>query len=494
MNYFCQLKKIPIWLSIPLTTVILLGGFLVWASVTQGQSNGEGLETVCQLDNVDRECNIISQEACQQLLEKCKAYYENASVQLEQDIQKTKTKEKSYQNEVYLLSSRITQLKNQIYQSNLIVKDLGLQIQDTETSIDKTSIKISDIEDHLVTILRTVYEEDQKSLMEILLAEDNFSDFFSDIMSLEVLGARNQELLDNIKELKSYLEEQKKSLDGEKEDLERQVLIQRLQQQEGEQVKQEKEYLLAKVQGEKAAYEEYLDDVNAKAQEIRKRIFRLAQIPESEAPTLEEAYALAKYVEGVTGVRPAFLMGLLQVESRIGQNVGQCNCSYCQYPDISWKTVMSKTQWPSFLKVTAELGMDEENVPVSCWVGNGKVQMGGAMGPAQFMPSTWLDLGYKERIEAITGNKPANPWRVQDAFLAAGLYLSDWGADSQKMYDEIGAATAYLCGTSTMTSRCIKAGGKAYVYGWTDSSGQHHSGIMDYAAEFQDYIDSGVFD
>ena len=454
----------------------------------------EDLENLCELNNIDQQCQIYPPLECQRLLEKCKDYYEQKELELEQDINKTKKEESNYSNQVYILNSTIRKLKNQIYQSNLIIKDLGIQSQDTETSIKYTSLGIEGSKEKLIVILRTIYEEDQKSTIEILLSEKELSDFFSNLMALEALNSKNQELLVEIKSLKLSLEDQKQSLASEKEDLERQVLIERLQQQESETTKKEKEYLLEETRGEKALYQKYLQETEEKTKEIRRRIFKLAQIPESEAPSLEEAYSLAKYVESVTGVRPAFLLGLLQIESRIGQNVGQCNCSSCRYPDISWETVMSKRQWDSFLEITEGLGQDLNETPVSCWVGGGKVQMGGAMGPAQFMPTTWLQLGYKKKVEEVTGVIPANPWRINDAFLASGLYLKDSGASSQRLYDEIGAATAYLCGTRTMTSRCIAAGGKRYIYGWTNSNGQHYSGVMDYTAEFQDYIDRGVFE
>lgn len=459
----------------------------------------EDLSGICELENIDEQCQIQPQFECQRLLELCKDYYEQRAADLEQDISEVKQQESSYTNQIYILNSKIRQLKNKIYQSNLIVKDLGIQVQDTELSIEKTSLKIEDSKEKLTVILRTIYEEDQRSIVEILLSEGKLSDFFSDLVALEVLNSKNQELLQEIKNLKLSLEGQKQSLSTEKEDLKRQVLIQRLQQEDSEKTKSGKEYLLEQTRGEKTLYQKYLEEVNVRAQEIRKRIFQLAQIPESEAPSLGEAYSLAKYVESVTGVRPAFLLGLLQIESRIGQNVGQCNCPQCRYPDIPWQTVMSKSQHSSFLEVTRGLNLDPGQTPVSCWVGGGKIQMGGAMGPAQFMPNTWLnpknpDKSYKKRVEQITGIAPANPWRVSDAFLAAGLYLSDWRAGSQKAYDEIGAATAYLCGSSRMTSRCISSGGRAYIYGWTDKDGDHRPGIMDYAAEFQEYIDSGVFE
>ena len=306
-------------------------------------------------------------------------------------------------------------------------------------------------------------------------------------MALESLNLKTQGLLKDIKNLKAYLERQKEKMENEREELEKTILLKQLQKEESQKTQQTKRELLQKTKGQEKLYQKYLEESQKKAQEIRKKIFELAQIPESQALTLEQAYALSVQVEKLTGVRPAFLLGLLKIESDIGKNVGQCNCgstALCRHPEISWKEAMSRKQWKSFLKITKELGLNPDTTPVSCAVNGGKVQWGGAMGPAQFMPNTWLNpkSNYKTRVEEITGNVPANPWRVRDAFLAAGLYLADWGANSQKSKDEIRAATAYLCGTSRMTRTCRIAGGRSYVYR-----------VMKTASQFQDYIDQGIF-
>ena len=47
---------------------------------------------------------------------------------------------------------------------------------------------------------------------------------------------------------------------------------------------------------------------------------------------------------------------------------------------------------------------------------------GGAMGPAQFMPTTWM--GYKSKVEKLTGEIPANPWDLKDSLVAMGLKLA----------------------------------------------------------------------
>ena len=86
-----------------------------------------------------------------------------------------------------------------------MVKDLTLQLKDTEGSIEKNSLKIEEKKDNLSAILRSIYEEDQKSLIEILLSENQLSGFFDNLMSLENLNYRNKDLLKEIKNLKYIL-------------------------------------------------------------------------------------------------------------------------------------------------------------------------------------------------------------------------------------------------------------------------------------------------
>ena len=70
------------------------------------------------------------------------------------------------------------------------------------------------------------------------------------------------------------------------------------------------------------------------------------------------------------------------------------------------------------------------------------------MGPAQFIPTTW-NL-YRGRIKSITGSS-SDPWSIRDAFLAAGLYLTDAGAGSRTRTSEKKAALAYFSGSSANT-------------------------------------------
>jgi membrane-bound lytic murein transglycosylase B len=105
-----------------------------------------------------------------------------------------------------------------------------------------------------------------------------------------------------------------------------------------------------------------------------------------------------------------------------------------------------------FLDITAALGRDPYKTVVSC---PQSIGYGGAMGPAQFIPSTWKL--FASRLSSALGVTTADPWRPQDAFMASGMYLSDLGASGGytgqiraacKYYGSGGSSCAY--GTQVM--------------------------------------------
>ena len=403
---------------------------------------------------------LSSQEERAALEEELKELEEQIA-QYEKDISKTQQEKNTLQNQIYILKQQINKLNLQIYQSNVMIGDLGLQITDTQTSIDETSLKIEESKDKLSSLLRSIYEEDQRSLVEILLAEPDLSSFFDNLVALEALNKKNQELLANIKSLKSYLEGQKQTLDTEKQDLERLVTIQTLQKQESETTQKDKDYYLQLTETQYQKYLQEKGEVEKKAVEVRARIFELIGVP--EAPTFGEAYEIAKSVERITGVRPALLLAVLTQESNIGKNVGQCyltNLKTGAGVNIRMGAAVNNVMKPmglngrrgdvdDFLKITAELGRKWNETPVSCPIPS-VGGYGGAMGPAQFIPTTWMI--YKDKIAKITG-QAANPWSIKDSFLAAALYLADYGAAKQIYNAEWKAAMIYFSGTTNTRYR-----------------------------------------
>ena len=412
----------------------------------------ENLEQICEWEKIENKPSNLSDQEYEDLLKKCQEYYQDISEEIEKDINKTKAEKDTLQNKIYILKNTIRNLESEIYEGNIMIKDLGNQIYSTQVSIDQTNLQINEIKNNLSNILQMQYEIDQQSPTVILLKNETFTDFLNELMELERLSLRTRELLENIKNLKISLESQKNLMDGEKDDLEGVVKIQTIKKQENTQTKKEQESVLKMTEAE---YQKHLKDkqeTEKKVAEITTRIFELAGIP--EAPTFGEALELAKYVESILGIRPAFLLAILKQESNIGKNVGQC---YLKNPEtgsgvgVNTGKTIDRIMKPTrdvqpFLSITKELGRDPYNTRVSCPMSIG---YGGAMGPGQFIPSTWII--YRDRVKAITG-KPADPWNIRDAFIATGLYVSDYGAKTQTYDGEWKAAMIYFSGTSLRTS------------------------------------------
>ncbi len=107
-----------------------------------------------------------------------------------------------------------------------------------------------------------------------------------------------------------------------------------------------------------------------------------------------------------------------------------------------------------FKEITKELGLNIETTPVSCPMRDARgrrLGWGGAMGPAQFIPSTWQ--GYKSQVVAFTGQATANPWDIRDAFAAAAILLSRNGARNGGEDSEWAAAMRYFSGSTNKRFR-----------------------------------------
>jgi membrane-bound lytic murein transglycosylase B/uncharacterized protein YoxC len=399
------------------------------------------------LNSVFANNDCQTKQECEALLKK----YEEDIKKLEGAVAQTEQEKQTIQGQINNLRSSIQKIDAQIQQGNVMIRDLSFQIKDTEQSIESTSYKIEDSRVKLADILQTIYQEDQTSLIEILLTGETLSYFFDNLTSLETLNLKGYQLLEEIKILKSTLENQKQTLDVEKGDTERIVKVQTLQKQQSQAARNEQEYFLSLKKAEQEQYLREKQQAEKQAAEIRARIFELAGMPaDVKAPTFGEAYEIAKRVESLTGVRPAFLLAVLQQESAIGRNVGQCYLprdtnEILRIRAMAMPPISSRNDVAHFLQITRELGLDPYTTPISCPMSFG---WGGAMGPAQFIPTTWM--GYKTRLEGLLGRR-ASPWNVFDAFLASGLYLSDYGAGAKTRNAEWCAAQGYFTGTKCST-------------------------------------------
>jgi len=427
------------------------------------------------ISDVNTGCPNMNSADCKVLLQKCADYYDQQSAQLAQDLTKTSAQKNTLQTAISKLKTKIQGLEANIKQGNVMVKDLNLQISDTQTSIDKTSADVQDSQNQIATILKSVYEEDQKPSFVVLL-EGSLSDFFSNLAYLDSLNSKVSDLLDNTKNLKAYLQGQQIKMSDSVDQLQKTIALQTLQKQQNEQNQQEQnQYLkLTEVQYQQQLKDK--QDVESKSAKIKSMLFQMVGV--SKVPTFGEALEVAKSVAKLVSIRPAFLLAVISQESAIGKNVGQCvmtDSSTGNGKKVSNGAVAPRIMKPTrdvqpFIKITTALGRDPYNTPVSCWIPAYSWGLptgwGGAMGPAQFIASTW-NL-FADRLKNLLG-QTADPWGIKDSFTAAALYLSDLGASAQ---------------TSTTESRAA-----AKYYG---AAGSYNSMVMRRATCIQTFIDSST--
>jgi membrane-bound lytic murein transglycosylase B len=354
---------------------------------------------------------------------------------LSSDIEKLEQQANSLQRDIAIYDAQITKAKLEIKARDLSIANLASDIQQRIRLINNLSAKLDDEKNSLAELLRRQNELDSTSLIEVILGYDKLSDFFSDIDNFESIQKAIQASFDEILATKISTEEEKERLENQKlEEMELRNL-QVLEKQRVEQAKAEKNNLLKATKGQEKEYQKILTQRQKDAATIRSQLFILRGSP---AIPFEKALEYANRVSKATGVRPAFLLGVIAEESNLGANIGTGN----------WKTEMANSRCASqreaFASITAALGFDPDLMPISkkAWYG----YCGGAMGPAQFMPTTWQL--YSDRIAQVTGHNPPNPWDPYDAFAAAGLYLKDLGAASGTYSAERTAALKYLAGSN----------------------------------------------
>lgn len=399
-------------------------------------------------------CPNMSSTDCKNLLQQCADYYDQQSAQLAADLTKTSVQKDTLQSAISKLKKKIQSLEADINQGKVMVKDLNIQISDTQESIDKTTADIEDSQNQLAVILQSVYEEDQKPSFVIML-EGDLSDFFSNLAYLDNLNSKISSLLDTTKNLKSYLEGQQEKMSNNVDQLQKTIALQTVQKKQNEQNKAQQDQYL---QMTEAQYQQQLKDkkeAEQKASKIKSMLFQMVGV--TKVPTFGEALDVAQAVSKLVQIRPAFLLAVVSQESAIGRNVGQCVLTDAATGDgkkVSTGAAVIRVMKPTrdvqpFLQITSALGRDPYSTPVSCWIadyrGGVPYGWGGAMGPAQFIASTW-NL-FANRLKSLLG-QTADPWGIKDSFTAAALYLSDLGASAQTTAKESSAASRYYGGSS----------------------------------------------
>jgi membrane-bound lytic murein transglycosylase B len=376
-------------------------------------------------------------------------------------LNKTKQESASYARDVSLLTAKINAAQANIKSKNIAITNLSKDIAVKQSEINVLDGKISKGKAAIATILRKTNDINSYSLVEAMLSDKNLSEFFVDVDTY----ASTQDALDNLlAELgnnKALTQAQKDALD-KKRQAEAQARAQmEAAKKEVEVANNQKKSLLAQSKSAEATYSQVLADRQAKAAKIRAILFPLV---DAGAIPFGKALEYAQAAEAKTGVRAALILGILQQESNLGANVGRCvitDLSTGQTKNVTsgyvWQNGIHPTRdLPLLQSILNKLGRDPLQTRVSCPIA-GIAGYGGAMGPTQFIPSTWNLVAPK--VANALGVDTPDPWNPAHAIMASGYLLAGNGAAAGTYEAERNAACKYYSGKNCSAASHIAAYG-----------------------------------
>ena len=427
-----------------------------------------------------------------------RAALEAQLVQIEKEIAQQqvlldgKSRERtSLERDVAILDAQIKKSELQIQARTIAISKLNTGISQKQQTIGALGEKLIREKNSLAQIFRKTDRIDDASLIEIVLSRQTISDFFGDLDTFSDIKLALTLSFGDLEYTRVQTEEEKVALTTRRAD---ELELKQLQELERKKIagfKAEKKKILDVTKGEEDAYATLVKSIKKTAAEIRSELFSLR---DSAAIPFGEALELAEKAGKAVGVRPAVILGVLKQETRLGEFLGTG----------SWLTDAHPTRdRPVFPYIMTAVGLNPDSVPVSKAPSYG---WGGAMGPSQFIPSTWVCYGgfinvntsdcnnakrsmtwddfwqgpweykaSKDRIRnALGSNRVSNPYNNQDAFTATGMLMADNGADAGTWAAERLAALRYFAGWGN-------AGKSQYAF-YGDS-------VMEHADFFQEQID-----
>ena len=397
-------------------------------------------------------------------LERELAQVEADQKQAEQDLAEAQNQSSSLKRDIAILDAKIKVAQLNIKAKNLLIESLGKDIKNKETYIGKLDDRIDRGRDTLAQIMRKTNEVGSFTLPEVLLSQNSVAGFFKDIDTFESVQEGLKTTFEQIRADKTETEAEKDALDKRRNsEMDAKYVIQ--QEQKNIQADEsEKQRLLNISKNNEKSYATVLADKRARAAQIRAALF---QLRDANPIPFGDALKYAQAAAAKTGVRPAFVLAILTQESALGANVGACYLTDATTGDgINKKTglTVSHVMKPGrdvepFMNIVRTLGGDPFKQVVSC---PQSVGWGGAMGPAQFIASTWVL--FEDRISSNLGiSGIPDPWNPAHAFMASSIYLGDLGASSGTYSAERNAACKYYSGRSCSASSLIASYGNQVI-------------------------------
>lgn len=255
--------------SISILTIALLGFLFLPKNILAVEYKMEDINNV-ETWQINQDINEKRSEI-QELKRQIDIYQKNISAK-QQQLNTLNT-------QISTLNESIAKINLEIEATELEIDTLNLTIENTQLKINAKEREISEQKEILASVIRQLHrQQQQNSILEILILNDNFSDFLADLSRLEDMQDSLFDGVEELHEVKLALNDDKDNLEKEKDELDalNNILEGKKESLDGQ--KTVKFSLMASTKGQEAKYQELLQQAKEEQDQVNKDIIYLEKI------------------------------------------------------------------------------------------------------------------------------------------------------------------------------------------------------------------------
>ena len=233
-------------------------------------------------------------------------------------IEDSKKKGKTLQKEIVVFEAKIKKAQTQIKGLGLAIRELEGEIKKTESEITE-KVKVLNARKAILAVsVRNLDREERTPFLNILAANESFFEFFNNLYVINNTREELRKIVLEVEGARRQLEEKKGDLNEQYDDQSSAKKLLEISKKTLEQREAEKKGLLRETKGQETKFQELLSLSRKNLDKLKSELSYLLKAGISAEDALKYGQAVANGV----GLRPAFLLAILEIESHLGANVG----------------------------------------------------------------------------------------------------------------------------------------------------------------------------
>src|SRR3989338_202573 len=191
---------------------------------------------------------------------------------MKKSIERKRVEALSLKNQMSVLDQHLEAVHLDVESTKLEIETVQLELQEMHLAIKEKEEQIGKQKTIISELLRTLHRESDRNYVELLLSEDSFSEFFSQVQYLEEVNKDIGQQVQALRNAKAELEEKESNLAEKEKSLEefREALAAKEQDLEGQ--KGYKEKLFEETKENEATFQGMLADLRKQYQQIETEI------------------------------------------------------------------------------------------------------------------------------------------------------------------------------------------------------------------------------